>query len=36
MRLYRQNHPGDWDGVIERVRRDLFTLAARRAEHDSS
>jgi hypothetical protein len=27
-RLYRQAHPGDWDGVLERVRADLFELVA--------
>lgn len=28
VRLYRQTSPGDWDTVIERVRSDLFQLAA--------
>jgi tetratricopeptide (TPR) repeat protein len=26
-RLYRQTSPGDWQGVVERVRADLFALA---------
>ena len=29
--LYRQHAPGDWEGVIERVRRDLSRIAARAA-----
>ncbi len=28
-RLYRQERPGDWDGVVQRVKRDLEALARR-------
>lgn len=27
LRIYRQDRPGDWDGVVQRVRRDLERLA---------
>jgi ADP-heptose:LPS heptosyltransferase len=27
MRLYRQEGPGDWEGVVKRVKTDLDTLA---------
>jgi len=27
-RLYRQERPGDWDSVVERIREDLFRLVA--------
>ncbi|MCC6395585.1 MAG: tetratricopeptide repeat protein [Bacteroidetes bacterium] len=30
MRLFRQSHPGDWDGVIERVVRELSGLPEHR------
>ena len=30
MRLYRQTAPGDWPGVVERVRHDLADLARAR------
>ncbi len=31
MRLFRQTATGDWDGVIERVRRELIEVSQRRA-----
>ena len=31
MRLFRQTAPGDWDGVIERLRRELIDLGCRPA-----
>jgi hypothetical protein len=31
MRLFRQQHAGDWDGVVERVAAELTRLAADRA-----
>jgi tetratricopeptide (TPR) repeat protein len=32
VRLYRQRQRGDWEGVVQRVRRDLEHLAARHIE----
>ena len=29
-KLYGQERPGDWDGVLQRVRADLFQLAVAR------
>jgi hypothetical protein len=26
MKLYRQERPGDWDGVVQRVKTDLLKL----------
>jgi len=31
MRLFRQSSPGDWEGLIERVRKELADAAAQRA-----
>jgi tetratricopeptide (TPR) repeat protein len=33
LRLYRQERPGDWDGVIDRVRRDLGTADVIKTSH---
>ncbi|HLI10812.1 MAG TPA: tetratricopeptide repeat protein [Alphaproteobacteria bacterium] len=35
LRLYRQAIPGDWDGVVARVARDLALRARERARNDS-
>jgi ADP-heptose:LPS heptosyltransferase len=32
MRLFRQTATGDWEGVIERVRRELTEVSQRRAQ----
>jgi tetratricopeptide (TPR) repeat protein len=35
-KLYRQDKPGDWDGVIERVKQDLMRLPSRIASQSAS
>ena len=32
VRLYRQERPGDWEGVVQRIRRDLEHVAAAAAK----